>query len=79
LISTQEIDFALSKLGRNKATGVDMLSNRVIRTLKDDNNFKSKLATEFTKWMNSLSIPQYAKTAIIITLSKQDTQFPSLG
>lgn len=79
IIQTEEVNIAMSILGKNKAIGVDYLHDSHLRqdTLKSETI--EKLRRTFQQWLSGKAIPKYLKTAKVILLSKEKTQYPSYG
>lgn len=78
-ITLAEIDQAVSKLGKNKAPGVDQLTDSILRTGYQELTVQKKIARIFTHWLDGDNIPQYLKCAKVITLSKTDSPCPPVG
>ena len=72
--STEEVLNAFERLSRNKATGMDHLSDKMLRQHKDA--ISNKLAYRFTEWASYNWIPDYITNASIFSLSKEDGYGP---
>ena len=79
LITEDELLEAVRVLGRNKAAGVDYLTDSHIRKLAVNVEIRDKLRHTLEKWLQSAQIPQYCKQALIISLSKEESQYPTQG
>ena len=78
-VTPEEVHFAISYIGRNKAPGIDKLTDSILKPLKHDQAILDKLSTTFSTWLLEGNIPKYAKCAKITALSKQATQYPDRG
>lgn len=67
------------KVGRNKAFGIDGLADAQLKPLSDDIPFLVKLTNSYNNWIARNKIPDYAKTARVITISKTNSCYPPYG
>ena len=74
-----EVTSAFKKLGRNKAPGEDQLRDTHLRNLAKEPEVKTHMTNELNRWFAAGKVPSYANRAIVIPLSKQDTEYPELG
>ena len=68
--SIDEVQAAFDRLSRNKATGLDQLSDRLLRQHRVA--IGHKLAHKFTEWASYNWIPDYITNASIFSLSKEE-------
>ena len=70
---------ALNLVGKNKAAGLDCLSDKHMKPLLSKEKIISKITKSFNHWFLSHKIPSYLKTARIVVLSKEKSNFPTYG
>ena len=66
-------------MATHKAPGLDGLTDLHIKQLRLTKNFDVTLMDRLNSWLKNCAIPKYVKTARIITLSKDATNFPKYG
>lgn len=79
IFTNDDIVKGINRLGRNKAPGVDALTDKFLRVEDFSDEVKFKLGNVFTDWFNGKPIPSYMKAAKIYAFSKEATHYPSLG
>ena len=78
-ISSEETIAAFQRLGKNKAPGGDLLRDDLLRRHSTDPEVINKITSALNKWYATASIPSYATRATIVSLAKQNTQYPEYG
>ena len=76
--SEEEVEIAIRNTGL-KATGIDGLSAKLLKSPSLRAKIVTKLSHTFTEWSNINHFPPYTKKAKIICLSKENTALPSVG
>ena len=74
----EDVDAAVGSL-KNKAIGLDMLSARLLKLPCVRAKVVPKITAAFNDWQEHATCPHYLKSAKIIPLSKQNTEYPDVG
>ena len=59
--------------------GNDALPDKFLKNNTVFKAYKEKILQTFNDWYNGTEIPRYLKAGRVFALSKEDTQFPTLG
>lgn len=78
-VSEEVLEFAIRKISRNKAMGLDKLPDYFIKNHEVLFDSRRKIKDLCQKWVDGEELPTYMKTGRIFALSKDDTSFPELG
>lgn len=70
---------ALNKLSSGKAIGLDGLADVHIKNPQISESAQEKLISVFNDWYSGTSLPEYCRTGRIFCLSKELTEYPSVG
>ena len=77
-ITEEDTEWAIRCTG-NKATGIDQLGIKQLKTASLRKEVVAKCTTAFNEWLNQGRVPTYCKEARVVPLSKEDSEFPSIG
>lgn len=80
LVASQQVIWkALKKLSQNKASGLDLLPDYFLKDQKVSKSILTKLTLTFNLWLSGTPLPDYLRVGRIFCLSKERTEYPSVG
>ena len=79
LLDSDDVKTAARKLASGKAVGVDGLPDRLLKEALQDDTVIYKLTLHFNRWLCTGKVPKHLKLARVVTLSKTDSKYPSVG
>ena len=75
-ITEEQVEDAVRRQGI-KADGVDEMSTRILKRKQHRELVVSKLTRCYNRWLHRRRMPQYLKEGRLLTLSKEDTEYPA--
>ena len=77
-VSADEVDWAIRNIG-HKASGLDGMTSHTMKCPTLRATLVNKLSKAFTRWLQDGMLPPYIARSRLILLSKEATNFPTVG